>query len=50
MIFYIIMDVLYLIFAVLYIIGDVDHYNITPLRFAKPIPIWIMMVQLFTVR
>ena len=47
---YIILDVAYFIFAVLYMIGDKSHLNITVLRFAKPIPIWIMMAELFTVR
>jgi len=31
-------------------IGDTSHLNITVLRFAKPIPIWIMMAELLTVR
>ena len=47
---YIILDVAYFIFAVLYMIGDKSHLNITVLRFAKPIPIWIMMAELLTVR
>jgi uncharacterized membrane protein YhhN len=47
---YIILDVAYFIFAVLYMIGDTSHLNITVLRFAKPIPIWIMMAELLTVR
>jgi len=42
-IIYVILDILFLIFGILYMIGDVDHYSITALRFAKPLPIWIMM-------
>jgi uncharacterized membrane protein YhhN len=37
------MDIFFLIFAVLYMIGDPDHYDIIPLRCAKPIPVWIMI-------
>lgn len=47
---YIIMDIFYVIFAILYMIGDSDHYNIIVLRCAKPIPVWIMIAELATVR
>jgi uncharacterized membrane protein YhhN len=47
---YIILDVLFFIFGILYMIGDTSHLNITVLRFAKPIPIWIMMAELLTVK
>ena len=44
------MDILLVIFGILYMIGDPTHYNITALRFAKPIPVWIMIAQLLTLR
>lgn len=48
--YYLVLDILFLVFAILYMIGDTDHFNITPLRFAKPIPVWIMIAELWTVR
>lgn len=40
---YRILDVFYIVFGVLYMVGDADHFDITPLRFAKPIPLWLMI-------
>lgn len=47
---YILLDVLFVVFSVLYMIGDTDHYNITVLRFAKPLPTWIMILELIPLR
>jgi len=48
--FYITMDILFVLFAVIYIIGEPLRANITVMRFAKPIPIWILIIQLITIR
>lgn len=45
---YIAMDVFFLIFGTLFILGDTK--DIKALTYLKPIPIWIMMAELFTVR
>jgi hypothetical protein len=47
---YVILDCLFIIFGILYMIGDPDHYNITVLRCAKPIPTWIMIIELFPIK
>jgi uncharacterized membrane protein YhhN len=47
---YIVMDVFFVIFGVLYVVGDSDHLNIKAFSFFKPLPVWIMIAELFTVR
>jgi uncharacterized membrane protein YhhN len=47
--FYFILDLLYICFAILYNIGDVDHAD-NFLKYVKAVPVWIMMIQLFTFR
>ena len=43
------MDVLYLLFSGLYIWGDADIGN-NALKFVKPIPVWLMIAQLWSLR
>lgn len=40
------LDLLYLLFSILYIIGDRDVLD-NDLKYVKPIPIWIMIFQLY---
>ena len=40
--FYIILDALFLLFSILYNIGDSDHAN-NFLKYTKPIPLWILI-------
>ena len=47
---YIVQDVLFVVFSVLYMLGDSEHYDIVVLRCAKPLPTWIMIIQLFPIR
>lgn len=46
---YIKLDVLFVVFGIVYMIGDTDHYDITAFRCAKPLPVWIMIIELYTV-
>jgi uncharacterized membrane protein YhhN len=47
--FYLICDVLYIIFAILYNIGDAEHMD-NGLKYVKAVPVWIMVVELYTFR
>jgi uncharacterized membrane protein YhhN len=46
---YIVLDLLFLIFSVLYLIGDSDHLD-NFLKYTKAIPVWLMIVELFPIR
>ena len=47
--FYIVLDVLFLLFSILYLIGDSDHLN-NFLKYVKPIPLWLLMAELWSFR
>ncbi len=47
--YYVILDLLYVIFSILYIIGDPDVYN-NILKYVKPFPVWIMIIELWPLR
>lgn len=46
---YIFLDLLFLVFCVLYLIGDADHQD-NFLKYTKAIPVWLMVVELFAIR
>ena len=46
---YIGLDILFVIFSILYLIGDSAHQN-NFLKYVKPIPTWIMIYQLWSLR
>jgi hypothetical protein len=48
-VFYIVLDILSLVFSILYLIGDRDVLN-NFLKYTKPIPLWLMMAQLWSLR
>lgn len=41
------LDYLYLFFSILYILADRDVFDYKLLAYSKPIPIWILILQLF---
>jgi uncharacterized membrane protein YhhN len=47
--YYLVLDILYLIFSGLYIWGDQDIGN-NFLKYVKPIPLWLMIAQLWSLR
>lgn len=46
---YIVLDALFVLFSILYLIGDSDHMN-NFLKYVKAVPVWIMVVQLIPLR
>lgn len=47
--FYISMDVLFVVVSLVYLVGDSVHMD-NALKYLKPFPIWIMMAQLWSLR
>ena len=47
--YYLVLDILYVVFSLLYIWGDPDIGN-NFLKWVKPIPLWLMIAQLWSLR
>lgn len=47
--FYVILDLLFVLFSILYIIGDPEVYH-NFLMYVKPFPVWIMIIELWSLR
>ena len=43
-----VLDLLYVVFAALYLIGDADHMD-NFLKYVKAVPVWLMIVQLCSI-
>lgn len=46
---YITLDALFVLFSILYLIGDADHLD-NALKYVKAFPIWIMVIELYPLR